>query len=492
MVRGARGIGVGSGAFVITMAAAMTASTNASAYKPFRSPAARANENPNAGSVPCGKYPGGATSQVNCAMTYRKGQVISNVQIVPVFWTYNGKTVDSTITAWAPPYMSALVNSGYLDLLSEYSTTSVGGKQTVTRGTTTPPYTITPTVATTNSVQDSDIASELDAQVQAGNLPAIKNDAQGKPNTLYVIFFPSGVTITDPNGSASCQAFCGYHASGSNYLYAVIPDLSEVQTYTLPDGGSVTEPCGYGCAYQAKTKPEVEWFNGTISHEIGEAVSDPVGGKGWYDQTNSDMACGGSASMNQPGGGEIGDVCVGFWDDEYGTGRCEDTAIVPGTNIAAQQTWSNKLMGCAVSNPALSPQCPPGGCVDGGAGPVSPGVDAGGGDVDATAPGPGSDASTGPNDASLGSDSTVPTSGSDAGGINPIPPPTSNPTPTGPDGSSPISAGSDGGNQDFGPGGGSSGCGCTTVPVESSSPLAFAGALAALVGFGSRRSRRKR
>jgi MYXO-CTERM domain-containing protein len=390
--------------------------------------------------------------------------------------------------------MSALVNSGYLDLLSEYSTTSQGGNQTVTRGTITKPYTITPTTATTATVKDSSISKELAAQVKAGKLPAIQNDAQGKPNTLYVIFFPTGVIITDPSGSKSCDAFCGYHSSGSNYLYAVIPDLSQVQTYTLSDGGTVTEPCGYGCAYQAKTKPEVDWFNGTISHEIGEAVSDPVGGSGWYDQNNTDFACAGSQSQNQPGGGEIGDVCVGFWDDQNGTGSCEDTVIIPGTNIAAQQTWSNKLEGCAVNNAALSPQCPPGGCVDGGAGPVDPGVDGGGSN-----PNPGMDASTGENDASSGADSTVPNPppvSEDGGTITPPPPPTSNPTPTGPDGSTGSTTnptGGDGGNEDFGPGGGSSsGCGCRTVPVETTSPFGFAGALAALAGVaGRRRSRRK-
>jgi hypothetical protein len=298
--------------------------------------------------------------------------VISNVQIVPVFWSYQGKTVDSNVTSWAPPYMATLVDSAYMDLLSEYSTSS----QTVTRGTATQPYTITPTTATSATVSDKSITTELAAQVKAGHLPAVQNDATGKPNTLYVIFFPTGVTITQGSGK-SCTDFCGYHSSGksgsSQYLYAVIPDLSEVQTYTRSDGGTITEPCGYGCAYQAKSKPEVEWFNGTISHEIGEAVSDPVGGSGWYDQNNTDFACAGSKSQNQSGGGEIGDVCVGFWDDEYGTGQCEDTQNVPGTNLAAQMQWSNALNGCYVANSAKGPQCPPSGCYDAGPGPTEPG-----------------------------------------------------------------------------------------------------------------------
>jgi hypothetical protein len=312
---------MGGVATFAVLLAAMLSSSDASAYKPHRSPEQRGGSrlmstvSPATATV-CGHNAGGAPTAVSCDMAYKKGQVISNVQIVPVFWTYGGKTVDATVTAWAPSYMGALVDSAYLDLLSEYSTASHGGSQTITRGTITPPYTITPTTATGATVQDGQLAGEIAAQVKAGALPAVTKDASGNPNTLYMLYFPTGVVITDGSNSTSCIDFCGYHASGTSggatYIYAVIPDLSQVQTYTLGDGGSVTEPCGYGCAYEASTKPEVGWFEGTVSHEIGEAVTDPVNFTGWYDSKNTDFACAGSKSQNQPGGGEIGDVCVGY------------------------------------------------------------------------------------------------------------------------------------------------------------------------------------
>jgi MYXO-CTERM domain-containing protein len=313
--------------------------------------------------------------------------------------------------------MGALVDSAYLDLLSEYSTKgqSGGTNQTITRGTITKPYTITPISATGASIDDSQIAGELAAQVAASKLPAVTLDSTSNPNTLYVLFFPTGVTITE-GGGASCTEFCGYHGSGtsgsSTYLYAVIPDLSQVQTYTLGDGGSVTEPCGYGCSYDAPAKPEVDWFNGTVSHEIGEAVTDPVNGSGWYDQSNTDFACAGSKSQNQPGGGEIGDVCVGYYDDEYTSGECEDTQKVAGTNINAQITWSNKLDGCYSGNPSVAPQCPPSGCYDGGPGPFDPGADAGSGSGSGSSSG-GSSSGGGSGDASVSDDAG---SGSGSGG----------------------------------------------------------------------------
>jgi MYXO-CTERM domain-containing protein len=504
-----RGFKVSGFALVASMAAAMT-SSNANAFKPIHTPEqreasrVRTAAHPEGGFTNCTHYPGGSPTAVSCAMSYEGGQVISNVQVVPVFWTYGGQTVDSTVTAWAPPYISALVDSPFLDLLSEYGTTSQGGQQSVTRGTTLAARTITPTVATAATVPDADIAKELAAQVKAGKLPAVTNDANGNPNTLYVLFFAPGNTITmgsGSNASTSCVAFCGYHGSGTptaggpTYVYAVIPDLSVIQTYALPDGGSVTEPCGYGCAYDAPAKPEVDWFNGTISHEIAESVSDPINFGGWYDQSNTAYACAGSESQNQPGGGEIGDVCVGFWDDQYGQGECEDTVTVPGTNVAAQQMWSNALNGCYVANSGLTAKCPPGGCVDGGAGPIAPSFDAGGGG--------GSDASTGGDDAAAGDDgggtddastaedSATGTPVQDSGG--PVTIGGDSGSPTGGDGDGGGGGGGGAGDDagTAGAPGSSSGCSCTNAASTTSSSFALGGALMAMAALVRRRARRK-
>lgn len=480
---GQRGIG---GVALATLATGLTLAPSADAFKPHHSPAEREAKVPASTPVICNHNAGNAPMPITCTMAFTSGPVISNVNIVPVFWTYSGKTVDSNVTSWAPAYLSALANSTYLDLLSEYS----AGGQSITRGTTTAPYTITPTTATTAAITDKQIPKELAAQVTAGHLPAVTTDTAGNANTLYMIFFPSGVSITDSGGSKSCIDYCGYHSSGSSggatYLYAVIPDLSEVMTYPRSDGGTVTEPCGYGCTYQGKTKPEVDWFNGTISHELAEAVSDPVGGNGWYDGTNTDYACGGSKTSNPPvtGGGEIGDVCVGFWDDEFGTGSCEDTLPVPGTNINAQQLWSNALSGCYMSNPATPEKCPPMGCVDGGLGPITPLLDAGPDDGGST----GTDDGGAPTDASSGTDATL--SGADAGG-----PSSDGSVPAQVDAGAPSST-TDAGNNNIVPGtggsGSSSGCSCTNAARTESSSFAFAGTLLGIaLGVGRRRTRRK-
>ena len=163
-------------------------------------------------------------------VTYCGGPVISNVQIVPVYWTSG---VSSTITKWAPGYFSAITDSVFMDMLSEYSTKGKTGEacgeaddggisyfgpttpestsQTITRGSTLPAVTITPMVTTGTSITDDNaaIGAELTAQIAAGKLPAPTYDTEGYPNTLYFVFFPSSYSIS-LQGGGSCSAFGGF------------------------------------------------------------------------------------------------------------------------------------------------------------------------------------------------------------------------------------------------------------------------------------------
>src|SRR6202011_317046 len=52
-------------------------------------------------------------------LKYYGGRVISNVEIVEVFW---GPNVDPTLTAQIGAFYTALVKSSYVDWLSEYDT----------------------------------------------------------------------------------------------------------------------------------------------------------------------------------------------------------------------------------------------------------------------------------------------------------------------------------------------------------------------------------
>lgn len=142
-------------------------------------------------------------------------------------------------------------------------------------------------------LQDSDVQALLANAIAAGSVPA--SDA----NTLYVMFFPTGVVI-EMGSDASCQTFCGYHSdfssSGLDLKYAVLP---------FPD-----------CAGCTAGLAPVDALTAITTHEIAEAITDPDPGSGWYDQTN----------------GEVGDICA--WQFRTDAGY----------NV--QLLWSNKKNAC--------------------------------------------------------------------------------------------------------------------------------------------------
>src|SRR5487761_486460 len=76
-------------------------------------------------------------------------------------------------------------------------------------------------------------------------------------------------------GSSSCSTFCGYHSDiNGQIFYAVMP---------YPD-----------CTGCTGSLTVLDALTSTTSHELCEAITDPVPGQGWYDDTN----------------GEIGDICA--------------------------------------------------------------------------------------------------------------------------------------------------------------------------------------
>jgi hypothetical protein len=196
--------------------------------------------------------------------TYRGGPLLESVEVVTVFWG----------EAWSQPEPAALaselnaffdeiVTSPYLDQLAEYSTAAL----TIGHGSRTATATL-PAVAGANTVSDAQIRQTLQDALAAGELP------RPGPNSLYTFFLPSGVSV-EMGGGRSCQLFCGYHdAIDGRIFYAVLPS---------PD-----------CAGCSGGLSLLDALTVTASHELAEAVTDPVPGQGWYDDTY----------------GEIGDVCA--------------------------------------------------------------------------------------------------------------------------------------------------------------------------------------
>jgi hypothetical protein len=262
-------------------------------------------------------------------LLYYGGPVMSNVQVVVVLWT-NG--VDATEQNNAGPFFTAVTASPWMDILSEYYTagrngqdTLPGSNQIIGHGTYLNSKVITPSLCGSGgscSLTDAGIQAELIAQLKAGNLPQPQFDAAGNPNTLYMVYFPPGVTIT--MGSAtSCVDFCAYHGTAtynSNPLiYGVAPDFSSPSSGCHPAPG-----CGASSSY-------INNFDAVCSHELAESVTDADVGIGnniarplaWYNTTL----------------GEIGDICNGM----------DTTTTVGGNTFSVQTLWSNALGSCVGS-----------------------------------------------------------------------------------------------------------------------------------------------
>src|SRR2546428_9146191 len=196
-------------------------------------------------------------------LTYRKGPLLTAIEVFTIFWG----------AAWrkapAKPFVGPLnaffdfiLTSVLIDQLAEYN---VGTKK-ITHGRRTGTATIA-TPAPQSSVTDSAVRQFLQRKIATGTVP------KPKANTLYFLYVPPGVRVV-MGGSASCQSFCGYHnAISSQTFYAVMP---------YPD-------CP-GCTGGLSV---LEALTSTCSHELCEAITDPIPGQGWYDDNN----------------GEIGDIC---------------------------------------------------------------------------------------------------------------------------------------------------------------------------------------
>jgi hypothetical protein len=253
-------------------------------------------------------------------VVYYGGPVISNVKLYVVYW---GTKVRSAVTTTAPDFYKTLVTSSYLDWLKEYNTNGVsvmnghaGTNQMITRGTYAGTITISPAV-TSGTLADEDIQKEIQAQVDAGKLPAPTD------NTLFMIHFPPGMTLTidDGNGgrASSCEQFCAYHEGfkspkGQNTFYGVIPDLDSFS-------------CSMGCGANSADR-----FTTSASHEVTEAITDGFPTPGTtpnYPQ-----------AWNSADGNEVSDLCQDFSGNLTG-GK---------TAYKVAQSWDNNTNACHVGD----------------------------------------------------------------------------------------------------------------------------------------------
>ncbi len=220
-------------------------------------------------------------------LTYRGGHLLTAVEVYTVFWGAAWEQApQSGLMTSLNQFFDFVLTSPLMDQLAEYSVPGLAighGKRTGT--------TVLKATAVPHSVRDHQLQQLLQKETAAGGkLPA------PTPQTLYFIYLPPGVVVTQ-GGGRSCMTFCGYHSDiGGNLFYAVMP---------YP-----------GCAGCTGGLQPLDALTSTSSHELCEAVTDPVPGQGWYDDQH----------------GENGDICA------WKTGQLG--------NYKVQLEWSNRAGAC--------------------------------------------------------------------------------------------------------------------------------------------------
>jgi len=220
-------------------------------------------------------------------LTYRNGPLIAAVEVFTVFWgpAWNAAPQNAMMQE-VNQFFDFILTSPLMDQLNEYDTANykiAHGKRTGTAVLTSP--------ALLQSVNDSTIQHVLSNEIATNN--AFPHPT---PNSLYFLYFPPGVKVIQ-GGAGSCTAFCGYHNDiNSQIFYAAMP---------YP-----------GCAGCTGGLQPIDALTSTSSHELCEAITDPIPGQGWYDDAN----------------GEIGDICA--WKTKKMG------------NYTVQLEWSNNANKC--------------------------------------------------------------------------------------------------------------------------------------------------
>jgi hypothetical protein len=219
-------------------------------------------------------------------LTYRNGPLLASVQVFTIFWGRAWTRAPlKALSAQLNEFFDAILASALIDQLREYQVAgfTIGHGKRIGSATVTTP-------ASSSSLTDAAIQAFLQQQIGNGTVP------KSTANTLYFLYLPRGVRVV-MGGSASCQAFCGYHSAiGQKTFYAVMP---------YP-----------GCSGCAGGLTPFDALTSTSSHELCEAITDPIPGRGWYDDSQ----------------GEVGDICA--WQ----------TKKVGAYTV--QLEWSNKSKRC--------------------------------------------------------------------------------------------------------------------------------------------------
>jgi hypothetical protein len=265
----------------------------------------------DASAAPDGPIPYPAPHTAMPLVDYNGGRIIVNPNIVTVTFASD----DATMVSRVQQFDDIITTTAWWTAVSSEYCEQPGNSPCIGQGTagghvvmTDPPassYTDSSTSGAPSTIKDF-----IRAQIIAGQTSsdAGTNDggSEGFPqpdaNTLYVIYFPAGVSVS-LDGDTSCGTFLAYH-----------------DTFSMVDENNVDVAVPYAIIPRCGTKESTT--TDSASHEIIEATTDPdigIGSLAYY-------------MLNQTwageGGGEVGDLCTSKTTTE--------------SSFTVQRIWSNK------------------------------------------------------------------------------------------------------------------------------------------------------
>ena len=225
-------------------------------------------------------------------LKYNGGPLLGNVEVFTIFWgsAWQIQPALVSLSQSINGFFKFILTSPLIDQLAEYNAPGLAighGKLVGSKTLGTEPGALT---------DDSTIQTALQ-----GWIAREPGFPQPNANSLYFIYFPPGTSIT-LGADVSCQKFGGYHdAIGRNIFYAVEPF----------------------CMAGSASFSQLDFFTLTSSHELCEAITDPIPGEGWYWFRDNKHQ------------GEIGDICESAPNAEERMG-----------SYLVQREWSNFLKRC--------------------------------------------------------------------------------------------------------------------------------------------------
>jgi hypothetical protein len=220
-------------------------------------------------------------------LRYGGGPLLSRVELAPLYWGASWLN-DSDLAALAKKlneFFKTFVLGSTLERLREYSTPEFP----IGLGTCGPPGFVT---------EPEPLPVTSDQEIQDLLLSYRNGDSDPSPehsNRLYIVIMPPGIEVVF-QAKKSCIEMCGYHTNiGNAIFYAVLP---------------------YPCPGCDGVRAALDALTIRASHEICEAITDPILSTGW---TTED-------------GEEVADLCEGSVNQEG--------------EYKIQAVWSNSLRAC--------------------------------------------------------------------------------------------------------------------------------------------------